>query len=175
MELCWVQVASVLILKSELTSFLYGLRVKGAENCNYPPPLSPIRFFSLFQTAYHFQTSESCLNYYSLITQFLILGFASYINAHVGSLHQFFLDTPLSVVKLFGIEDPENQSPSITASLYRLTCLEAMIQKPVFAFREDRVKDYNRLACYDMLASPEDLVDTWDLGNSFQVIWMLTD
>ena len=164
MELCRVQVTTVLILKSRFASFLDDLRFSGAESYNYLTPRFPDDFDEWFLMRYY-RTSESFLNTYSLVTQFLILGFFSYINAHVGSLHQFFLDTPLSDVWLFGTEDPKYESPSITASLYRLTCLEGMIQKPVFAFREDRGEDYNRLARYDMLASPEDLVDTWGPGQ----------
>ncbi|KAK3197746.1 hypothetical protein GRF29_216g1152689 [Pseudopithomyces chartarum] len=78
----------------------------------------------------------------SLATQFLCLGFLSYIQAHAGPLRPFFLDTPLQKVQLLGLglsthdlrKSTSAYNFTIEASLKQLTCLDGMIQSKVFVF-----------------------------------------
>lgn len=101
----------------------------------------------------------------ALATQVLCLGFASYIKAHIGAFQPFFLDTPVEVVVLFGSRDLETTS-IVTASLFRLTCMDDMIQSPVLVFHEDFNQNVvHNQQRYDLLASPVNLVDTWGPGQ----------
>lgn len=103
----------------------------------------------------------------ALATQILCLGFASYIKAHIGIFHPFFLDSPVKTVNLYGSLRLRNTGlPKVTVSLLRLTCMEDMIQSPVMVFYEHKnEKLANTEKRYDLLASPVDLVDTWGPGK----------
>ncbi|KFY80888.1 hypothetical protein V499_00298 [Pseudogymnoascus sp. VKM F-103] len=167
-ELCHIRVTVILDLYSKFASFLANPEVKGgniqhlmldALDCG--KGIFQEATLSSFTTA----TFEGILDYYSLAVQFLSLGFSSYIKAHVGAIQPFFLDTSLSVIKLFGLQDKERQSPRLTASLHRLTCLDDMIQNHVLVFGEGQAKKQETQKSYDLLASPEDLVDTWGPGQ----------
>ncbi|OAA38153.1 calcium/calmodulin-dependent protein kinase kinase [Cordyceps fumosorosea ARSEF 2679] len=118
-----------------------------------------------------FDSENSCflddLHRCCLSAQILTVGFLSYIQAHAGPLHPYFLDTPTTKIKLFGFKSLSNQ-PIIEVALRRLTCLGDMLQSPVLVFgtaesptkrgkqavTASEVKD-------DVLASAEDLIDTW--------------
>ena len=105
------------------------------------------------------------LHYSALAIQLLSLGFLSYIRAHVGAFHPFFLDTTVETVHLHGIYDPAKSLPQISASLQRLTCLEDMIQKPVVVFGSYRSSRKSVSKRYDLLTTPEDFLDTWGPGQ----------
>ena len=105
------------------------------------------------------------LHYSSLAVQLLNLGFLAYIRAHVGAFHPFFLDSTVETVHLHGTSDPENSSPQISAYLQRLTCLEDMIQKPVVVFGSSQSVKETVPERYDLLSTPEDLLDTWGPGQ----------
>lgn len=104
------------------------------------------------------------LNYCSLVTQFLSLAFSSYVNAHVGPVDRSFLDTSLDVIKICGT----GTFPVMTARLYRLSCMDGMLQQPVLAFEVNwmpQPKKQKEQNTYDLLATPEDLMDTWGPGQ----------
>ncbi|KAF2184514.1 hypothetical protein K469DRAFT_175914 [Zopfia rhizophila CBS 207.26] len=169
-ELCQVRVTTVLELRSKLETFLESYQVRSkpfeslareAIDCAegiLQEALYPSR------TAFFSNSLEKMLHCCSLAVQLLSLTFSSYIKAHIGAIQPFFLDTPVQVVKLFGNQDWETGSHHITVSLYRLTCLDEMIQSPVLVFVEGRDRLQTRKP-HDLLASPEDLVDTWGPGQ----------
>ncbi|KFY16125.1 hypothetical protein V492_01542 [Pseudogymnoascus sp. VKM F-4246] len=154
-ELCRIKVRVVLDLYSEFLSFIANPRVEDWKGIFQGAALSS------FTTT----TFEGALDYYSLAVQFFSVGFSSYVKSHVGAMRPFFLDTSLSVIQLFGLQDKETQSPRLTASLHRLTCLDNMIQNPVLVFRQGQARKQKTQKSYNLLASPEDLVDTWGPGQ----------
>lgn len=107
---------------------------------------------------------ETVLNSCGLAVQFLSLAFLSYIQAHVGALKPFFLDTRVQVFKLLGCSTPDMQPPHLVASLYQLSCLNNMLRSPVLVFGRDGGPLQTGGFC-DLLACPEDLVDTWGPGQ----------
>jgi hypothetical protein len=74
------------------------------------------------------------VNEVSLTSQLLTLGFALFARAHVGLFHPFFLDTPLHGISLWGASRMDSGGAAVYLRLYRLTCLDGMIQSPVMAF-----------------------------------------
>ena len=122
-----------------------------------------------------------------LAAQFLALALLSYAQAHCGPIMPFFLDTPLSAVILKGsgqvprpntpntsiaeIEVSEIEVPEIEVcgSLVLLTCMGEMTGKPVFAFQyakfyQERLKTDQSLPKMNLVASIEDVLDTWGPG-----------
>ena len=93
------------------------------------------------------------------------MGFSSYAKAHVGAVRPFFLDTPLHTINRFGSEHIESRFSRVTASIYRLTSLKDMIQDRDLIFREGRTVQRKNEVRYDLLASPNDLVDTGSPGQ----------
>lgn len=110
---------------------------------------------------------------YCLLTQLLSLSFLSYSQGHCGAIRPFYLDTPLQQILLLGNgEWSENfQGPCILGSLVELTCFGDMLQQPVFAFSYIERFDKALLVGsspelkFDVMASPEDLLDTWGPGG----------
>ncbi|KAI0441414.1 hypothetical protein F4803DRAFT_420505 [Xylaria telfairii] len=108
----------------------------------------------------------------ALAAQLLSLAFLSYSQAHCGATTPFFLDTSLSRVILIGNQEwaVDFDGPCIVGSLVELSCFGAMLQQPVFTFRY--FDHYNRETivlerglCLDLLATPEDILDTWGPGG----------
>ncbi|KAE9363004.1 hypothetical protein N431DRAFT_449826 [Stipitochalara longipes BDJ] len=166
-ELCQVRVTAVLELYSKLEVFTASLLYESGDSHSFIPNILDIAK-SILQEATpppSFTTTlEGISEYCALLAQFLCLAFSSYIKAHVGAFHPFFLDTPLQTIQLFGLRDWDLGPPHMTASMCRLSCLDDMIQNPVLVFRKSPFrKEIQRP--YDLLASPEDLVDTWGPGQ----------
>ncbi|KAK6504766.1 hypothetical protein TWF481_006705 [Arthrobotrys musiformis] len=112
---------------------------------------------------------EEILNYLSLTIQFLSLGLLSYNQGHAGSLNPFFLDTPQQRVILTGTKPHGNESRCISLGLTNLTCIGDMIGGPALTFRAhpsvtDAI-DFVEEGKFDILATAEDLLDTWGPGD----------
>ena len=111
---------------------------------------------------------DEMLHVCSLAVQFLCLGFLSYSQAHSGAIRPFFLDSTLRKIVLLGSQELIGNHARITAQLVDLTCIGDMLQESVLVFSISEVKknvspqDGSRL---DLLASPEDLMDTWGPGQ----------
>lgn len=108
---------------------------------------------------------------HAIAAQFLSLAFLSYSQAHCGPIHPFYLDSPIQRVLLIGESGwgPEFRGPCIAGSLVELSCLGDMLQEPVFAF--ENFEQFDKDAFFsdsrpraDLIASPEDLLDTWGPG-----------
>lgn len=109
-------------------------------------------------------TADGILHTCSLAVQFLCVGFLSYNQAHTGAIHPFFLDIPLTNIQLLGSLSGEGSFPKINVQLVNLTCMGNMIQDAVIAFSMcDGPKSWSSV--HDLLASPEDLMDTWGPGH----------
>ncbi|TGO10379.1 hypothetical protein BTUL_0137g00360 [Botrytis tulipae] len=112
---------------------------------------------------------DSILHLCSMSVQFLCLGFLSYIQAHVGPIRPFFLDSPLRKILLMGSGWSEDRG-YIVAEFKNLTCIGTMIQGSAFAFNMIQTTDEspklsdNQLE-YDVLTSAENLLDTWGPGS----------
>jgi hypothetical protein len=104
-------------------------------------------------------TVHSC----ALATQSLCLGLLSYSNAHAGPIQPFFLSHALKRVKLLGIEMHLPNKQCLSAELVELTCFGQMIGNAIVAFACTKKPIHSRK--YDLLASPEDLIDTWGPGR----------
>ncbi|KAL9048620.1 MAG: hypothetical protein Q9162_007628 [Coniocarpon cinnabarinum] len=101
------------------------------------------------------------LHYSALAAQFLCVAFSSYIQAHIGPLEPFFLDTAQQQIKLLGCSQDQT-SPEITASLVELTCLREMTRQRILAFRTtDTLVERER---HDVSGIAEDFLDTWGPG-----------
>lgn len=99
----------------------------------------------------------------SLAVQFLCVDFLSYGQAHTGAVNPFFLDSPLTSIQLLG-SSPNAEHSKISVRLVNLTCMGDMIQEAVVTFNvSDGLKGLSSL--HDILASPEDLMDTWGPGH----------
>ncbi|KAI9674016.1 MAG: hypothetical protein M1829_003859 [Trizodia sp. TS-e1964] len=99
----------------------------------------------------------------ALATQSLCLGLISYSNGHTGPIQPFFLTRALKRINLLGIEINLSIKHHYFAELVELTCFGQVIGQAVVTF-----------ACsskplspqkYNLLASPEDLIDTWGPGR----------
>ena len=119
------------------------------------------------------QETATALHIYAMAVQFLSLGFQSYLQGHVGPLQPAFLDTPMRKARLLGSQKTTGSSyPSILAALENLTCVGDMLQGPVLVFTllpQGRDAAPARPdppgARFDLLASPEDMIDTWGPGQ----------
>jgi hypothetical protein len=105
----------------------------------------------------------------SLAVQFLCLGFLSYTQAHIGPFQPFFLDSPQKKIILLGKEIFKEQGETITAELVNFTCAANITQGPILVFdmvqTERDFTSIKHLPKYDLLASPEDVLDTWGPGQ----------
>jgi hypothetical protein len=106
------------------------------------------------------------IHFSSLACQCLCLGILAYMQAHVGPLQLFFLDTPLQRVLLSGSSSQvgADRATCIEVMQVNLTCFAGVTHGPVLTFG---VYAENSVAsgCYDLLASAEDLLDTWGPGR----------
>jgi ankyrin repeat protein len=112
-------------------------------------------------------TPNADLHYCALAAQFLCAAFLSYIQAHVGSVDPFFLDTPQRKMVLLGSQRVPGDF-AINAELVELTCLAEMTQQLVLAFSSGATSRELRLeggtSRYDVLTNAEDCLDTWGPG-----------
>jgi hypothetical protein len=97
----------------------------------------------------------------ALAAQVLTLGLVSYAQAHSGYLHPEFLVEPLSEVHLLGNTGDADRARIIVKFL-DFTCLRDMVRDSVLVFcvKDDKVLSQGKRS-FDLLASPEDLADTW--------------
>ena len=120
-----------------------------------------------------FESSDrlAFLHMCSLSIQIMSLGFQSYVQAHVGPFHPSFLDTALQEIRLLGCEPSLELYPVVELQLKGLTCVGDMLQGPVLVFEMlpsagsiPSIKD-SEPGNFDLLASCEDLIDTWGPGQ----------
>ena len=141
---------SALEVAQEILDLVYGVERDGTT----PPYLNNLDLKSAERTTVH-----NC----ALATQSLCLGLLSYSNAHAGPIKPFFLSRALKRVQLLGIETRVPNKQCLSADLVELTCFGQMIGSAVVAFTCTEMPAHARK--YDLLASPEDLVDTWGPGR----------
>ncbi|KAH7310302.1 hypothetical protein BKA65DRAFT_165419 [Rhexocercosporidium sp. MPI-PUGE-AT-0058] len=165
-ELHRVEIAALIELRSNLT--LYTEDVLQSQNLQSIMMADLTRLKMILPKTMLFNfTSDGPMDVVhltSLAIQLLCLAFSSYLKAHIGPLRPFFVDTPVHTIRLFGSHDFESRGPHLTASLCKFTCLHNMLQSPVLVFGESG-KAGDVLGSYDVLACPEDLVDTWGPGQ----------
>ncbi|KAF2163408.1 hypothetical protein M409DRAFT_57316 [Zasmidium cellare ATCC 36951] len=101
----------------------------------------------------------------ALAVQFLSLGLVSYLQAHIGKLESFFLEAKLANIKLLGSTSYGSSKGSISAALRRFTCLDDMTSFPVLIFTRTSTTLADSSPQLDLLAKPEDLLDTWGPGE----------
>lgn len=108
---------------------------------------------------------RDCLDRVALAVQILTLGLYLYSQGHTGAVHPFFLMNPLSNIYLFGTQSV-SQLPNalVQVSLCGLTCMAKVTGDRVMVFNSYRIPWFdNGTREFDLLASPEDLADTWDV------------
>ena len=131
--------------------------------------LEPISGEDLYYNNYDIHdTLKKC----SLATQVLCLGFLSYSQAHIGPIRPFFLDTPLEKVRLLGLGFTSAYNFTVEANLKQLTCLDGMVQSPVFVFskipkRSEATIQFTQEPRYDVLVNCANILDTWGPGHFF--------
>jgi hypothetical protein len=102
-----------------------------------------------------------------LAAQFLNAAFVSYMQGHCGSFKFFFLEHEITGLSLGGA----NGGLAVVMSLQRLACLDNMLDgQNVMVFHStDRAfptnKHFEASRPWDVLATADDLVDTWGPGN----------
>ncbi|CZR54718.1 uncharacterized protein PAC_04602 [Phialocephala subalpina] len=104
--------------------------------------------------------------------QFISVALLSYAQAHAGPIRPFFLDTAQERVVITNCNNSKSAAgyPCIVGSLVELTCMGDMTGQSVFVFQyqqrydEIAVRDASTRK-YDLVASPEDLLDTWGPGE----------
>ena len=141
---------SALKVAQDILDLVYGAE----RDCTTPLHLNTLDLESAERTTIH-----NC----ALATQSLCLGLLSYSNAHAGPIKPFFLSRALKRVQLLGIETRVPNKQCLSADLVELTCFGQMIGNAVVAFACTEIPAHTRK--YDLLASPEDLVDTWGPGR----------
>lgn len=111
-------------------------------------------------------TRDSNIHCCAIAAQFLCTGFLCYIQAHIGHLDPFFLDTPQQGVVLLGTQSSPGGF-NVSARLVDLTCLSEMTQQQVFAFCPGtNTRDFilESTVKFDVVACIEDCLDTWGPG-----------
>ncbi len=141
---------SALKVAQEILDLVYGEERDGTT----PLYLNTLDMESAEKTTIH-----NC----ALATQSLCLGLLLYSNAHAGPIQPFFLSRALKSVQLLGIGSSVPNEQRHSADLVELTCFGQMIENAVVAFSCAKTPTPTRK--YDLLASPEDLVDTWGPGR----------
>ena len=141
---------SALNVAQEILGLVYGVEIDGTT-------LLPRELIDLERAER--VTVHNC----ALATQSLCLGLLSYSNAHAGPIKPFFLSRALTRVRLLGIETRIPNEPCLSAGLVELTCFGQMTGNAVVAFTCTETPAHTRK--YDLVASPEDLIDTWGPGR----------
>ncbi|KAH8775974.1 hypothetical protein F5882DRAFT_262278, partial [Hyaloscypha sp. PMI_1271] len=114
----------------------------------------------------HDLAPENVLHACALACQCLSVSLYLYTSAHTGYIYPSFLRYPLKELTLFGSRDVDGLEAAIRISLRQLTCMGEMTGDSVMVFHQSPTQDLALAskARFDLLASPEDIVDTW--GNS---------
>ena len=141
---------SALEVAKEVLDLIYGMERAGT---------APFSSDTLDLESAESATIHNC----ALATQSLCLGLLSYSVAHAGPIQPFFLSRALKRVQLLGIKTRVPNEPCLSVDLVELTCFGQMIGNAVVAFTCTETPAHTRK--YDLLASPEDLVDTWGPGR----------
>lgn len=102
------------------------------------------------------------LNKCALASQILSLSVLSYTTAQVRLFHPEYLVDPLEELHLLGLST-DNGSAHVVAELLDFTCMKDMLEEPVLVFKwsSDDTSEQRHGTRYDLLATPEDIVDTW--------------
>ncbi|KAF8865938.1 hypothetical protein BDZ45DRAFT_379368 [Acephala macrosclerotiorum] len=171
-ELWRVDLRSPLQLREELKYLSILGRITQVETANYrniaQTILEPLLRNTSHQNVDSGDNVDYTLHLCALAVQFLCLGLLSYSQAHVGAIHPFFLDTPQRSVLLRGTT---GKHVKIVARLNDLTCFGDMLkERPVLTFSSIIQLTPGLLSTqytpkYDLLASPEDILDTWGPGK----------
>lgn len=77
---------------------------------------------------------ENAVDLCALAVQMISISLLSICEAHVGALHPFFLDRPITKVCLSGIDGPLCRDPRAGFHLGGLACLGLMIGEPIMVF-----------------------------------------
>jgi len=173
-ELCRVQFGVV----SEFLSELYAVRDSPGPSTIRKCKAKAIDILGILgDAAEHFGDAYSeddvqDLHICAVAVQFLSLGLLSYCQAHTGAIRPYFLDTPQVLVHLHGLQELAALTGSwcqVTAQLEELTCVGDMIQDSVLVFQLLKASDQTLPGSkkFDLLTTPEDLIDTWGPGQFF--------
>lgn len=111
--------------------------------------------------------ADACLHFGTLAVQFLSLGLLSYIQAHIGPIEPFFLDTPVHRATLLGTGQ-HRPYPQLTAKLVNISCLGEMTRGPIWMFstgQEEYDSDTRTSERCDIVGHIDDIIDTWGPGN----------
>lgn len=103
---------------------------------------------------------KDILEYSALAAQSLCVGMLSFSNAHTGPLKPFFLEHEVFEVHMRGMD---KANVVLSARLVELGCMKNMLGDRVLAFTSTEVTT-DRVR-HKLLASPEDLVETWGPGQ----------
>lgn len=98
----------------------------------------------------------------ALSAQAIGLALLTYSNAHVGHVRPFFLDGPITEVRLLGAGQTFSSLANLTLRPVTLTCMGDMLEDTVTVF--DTWGTPAERECH-LLASPEDILDTWGPGR----------
>jgi hypothetical protein len=164
-ELCRVDLVAIVHLRKKLTRMLEQPKstaaMRGVDGISRHI-LSPLGFAA---SSNDVSDVGEVIQICSLAVQFLSLGFLSYSRAYSGAIQPFFLDCPLQHILLLG-SLTDTTSIHIDVRLQELTCMGDMIQNSMIVFHMvDENTTVSRLGRYDLLASPEDIMDTWGPGQ----------
>ncbi|KAI9740892.1 MAG: hypothetical protein M1818_004497 [Claussenomyces sp. TS43310] len=94
----------------------------------------------------------------SLAAQMLSLSLYFYAQGHTGEMITSFLRKPLSEIELLGTN---LCGPCVRAKLHHLSCMGDMTEGPVMVFQALESSNPHSRTSFDLLASAEDIVDTW--------------
>jgi hypothetical protein len=170
-SLCRINFSTVLQMLRELQPLSSARDIRRCDLANAQKLLWDLLRSIVPHCSEHFQTEnvDDALHFLSLATQFLSLGLLSYSQGHVGPIQPFFLDTPQQKIVLTGSKASGNQSGCITAELTNLTCIGDMVGDQVLTFKVNLSSTDVFLLeteeIHDVLACPEDLIDTWGPAN----------
>jgi len=98
---------------------------------------------------------------FSVVLQCLFTAILSYIQAHVGSVHPTYLVNELREIRLFGIRTQTAESAHVVVELLDFTCVKEMVEDSALVFRSSEIPATRYGTRFDLLASPEDIADTW--------------
>ena len=110
------------------------------------------------------KTIDHVIHTCAIAAQFLCVGLLSYSQAHISPLQPFFMNNTLAEIRLMGSEWSEMLA--ISAYLVQLSCLGEMAKRPVIVFTSSvSLPMRDAAAKYDILASSEDILDTFGPGK----------
>jgi hypothetical protein len=180
LELCTISIEDVIRLKRQLNidthrSSKYALNGEEAYRASASIAqqiLKPLAEWGSRDIQFSLLYDFKELHAIALVTQFLNVAFVAYLQGHCGSLDLFFLEEQLSSMTLWG-ERANAYHAHISVSVEELTCLSSMLEGScVIAFELRFPWDSRSIGPYDVLASADDLIDTWGPGTmTIQRYW----